>query len=49
MASLLVNLTLTPALASYEEFLNASKTIILSKEESEGLTEHVDGLTLLRV
>lgn len=45
--SLLVNFTSTPALSSYKESLNAAKTIVSSKEESEGLTERVDGLTVL--
>lgn len=46
VVSLPVNLTSTPALASYKESLNAAKTIVSSKEESEGLTEQVDGLTI---
>lgn len=45
--SLLVNFTSTPALWSYKESLNAAKTIVSSKEEPEGLTEQVDGLTVL--
>ena len=47
VVSLLVNLASTTALGSYKESLNAAKTIVSSKEESEGLTEQVEGLTIL--